>query len=142
MKQNNVNASGERCGMLVLTNGSNNQTITKLQADPRDYYAAVKGVENGSLWIKKSSPDDNKVEGITFHITGNGIDGDYTTGKDGYIRIPGLKPGTYKVSEKTSSIYTNVRDKTVIVEAGKTAYVLFVNTLKKRSSCCNKIYRG
>ena len=131
MKQNNVNASGERCGMLVLTNGSNNQTITKLQADPRDYYAAVKGVENGSLWIKKSSPDDNKVEGITFHITGNGIDGDYTTGKDGYIRIPGLKPGTYKVSEKTSSIYTNVRDKTVIVEAGKTAYVLFVNTLKK-----------
>ena len=117
--------------MLVLTNGSNNQTITKLQADPRDYYAAVKGVENGSLWIKKSSPDDNKVEGITFHITGNGIDGDYTTGKDGYIRIPGLKPGTYKVSEKTSSIYTNVRDKTVIVEAGKTAYVLFVNTLKK-----------
>ena len=131
MKQNNVNASGERCGMLVLTNGSNNQTITKLQADPRDYYAAVKGVENGSLWIKKSSPDDNKVEGITFHITGNGIDGDYTTGKDGYIRIPSLKPGTYKVSEKTSSIYTNVRDKTVIVEAGKTAYVLFVNTLKK-----------
>ena len=131
MKQNNVNASGERCGMLVLTNGSNNQTITKLQADPRPYYAAVKGVENGSLWIKKSSPDDNKVEGITFHITGNGIDGDYTTGKDGYIRIPGLKPGTYKVSEKTSSIYTNVRDKTVIVEAGKTAYVLFVNTLKK-----------
>ena len=131
MKQNNVNASGERCGMLVLTNGSNNQTITKLQADPRPYYAAVKGVENGSLWIKKSSPDDNKVEGITVHITGNGIDGDYTTGKDGYIRIPGLKPGTYKVSEKTSSIYTNVRDKTVIVEAGKTAYVLFVNTLKK-----------
>lgn len=131
MKQNNVNASGERCGMLVLSNGSNNQTITKLQADPRDYYAAVKGVENGTLWIKKNSPDDGKVEGVTFHITGNGIDGDYTTEKDGYIRIPNLKPGTYKVSEKTSSIYTNVRDKTVIVEAGKTAVVTFVNTIKK-----------
>lgn len=131
MEQNNVNASGERCGMLVLTNGTNNQTITKLQADPRDYYAAVKGIENGELWIKKNSPDDKIVEGITFHITGNGIDGDYTTGKDGYIRIPNLKPGTYKVSEKTSSIYTNVRDKTVVVEAGKTAVVTFVNTVKK-----------
>lgn len=138
MTQNNVNASGERCGMLVLTNGTNNQAITKLQADPRPYYAAVKGVENGTMWIKKNSPDDNIVEGITFHITGNGIDGDYTTVKDGYIRIPNLKPGTYKVSEKTSSIYTNVRDKTVIVEAGKTALVTFVNTVKKGQIIINK----
>ena len=67
--QNNANASGERTGMLIL-GASGSQTVTALQADPREYYAAVKGVENGTLKLRKTAPD-GEVANVSFRITGD-----------------------------------------------------------------------
>ncbi len=131
--QNNVNASGERCGMFVMDGGTNNQKLSKLQADPRPYYAALQGNEEGGMLLKKNS-DDGVVAGLKFHVSGNGIDKDYITDKTGYIKIENLTPGTYTVSEtRESAIYNTLRSKKVIVEAGKTAMVTFTNTVKTGS---------
>ena len=56
LTQNNVKESGERTGFFTLTSDSK-QTLAELKADPRKYYAAVKGVENGTLEIIKTSED-------------------------------------------------------------------------------------
>ena len=56
LTQNNVKESGELTGFLTLTSDSK-QTLAKLKADPRKYYVAVKGVENGTLEIIKTSED-------------------------------------------------------------------------------------
>ena len=131
--QNNVNASGERCGMFVMDGGTNNQKLSQLVADPRPYYVALQGNEEGGMLLKKNS-DDGVVAGLKFHVSGNGIDKDYITDKTGYIKIENLTPGTYTVSEtRESAIYNTLRSKKVIVEAGKTAMVTFTNTVKTGS---------
>ena len=61
LTQKNVAASGELTGFLSLTSNSK-QTLAELKADPRKYYAAVKGVENGTLNIVKTSEDGIVVE--------------------------------------------------------------------------------
>ena len=56
LTQNNVKESGERTGFFTLTCDTK-QTLAELKADPRKYYVAVKGVENGTLEIIKTSED-------------------------------------------------------------------------------------
>lgn len=89
--QNNVNESGELTGFLTLTCDSK-QTLAELKANPRKYYVSVKGLENGSLDIIKTSED-----GIT--VTGNGKTYTVKTDKNGKINIPDLKAGSYTITE-------------------------------------------
>lgn len=127
--QNNVNESGELTGFLTLTCDSK-QTLAELKADPRKYYVSVKGLENGSLDIIKTS-EDGIVSGIEFTVTGNGKTYTVKTDKNGKINIPDLKEGSYTITESVQLRYADKQSVTVNVQAGKTASVTFNNILKK-----------
>ena len=66
-------------------------------ADDMDTVVAYMSVEapSGGLALKKVS-DDGVVEGVTFTIKGNGVEKTVTTGKDGFVNVTGLFPGTYQ----------------------------------------------
>lgn len=134
--QNNVKESGELTGFLTLTNDSK-QTLAELQADPRKYYVAVKGVENGTLEIVKTS-EDGIVANISFTVTGNGKTYNVETDKNGKIYIPDLAAGEYTVTEVVPVRYEKQQTKKVTVSAGKTASVSFSNTLKTGAIKINK----
>lgn len=127
--QNNVKESGELTGFLTLTCDSK-QTLAELKANPRKYFASVKGLENGSLDIIKTS-EDGIVSGIEFTVTGNGKTYTVKTDKNGKINIPDLKAGSYTITESVPIRYADKKSVTVNVQAGKTASVTFNNILKK-----------
>ena len=93
---------------------------------------AVNELIPGSAKIVKTSEDD-KVEGITFNIKGNGVDKNVTTDANGEIRIDDLKPGSYTVTEFVADHYEPQEVRTVTVVSGQTATVTFNNTLKRGS---------
>lgn len=127
--QNNVNESGELTGFLTLTCDSK-QTLAELKANPRKYFVSVKGLENGSLDIIKTS-EDGIVSGIEFTVTGNGKTYNVKTDKSGKINIPDLKAGSYTITESVPVRYADKQSVTVNVQAGKTASVTLNNILKK-----------
>lgn len=92
---------------------------------------AVNEEDTGKCKIVKTS-EDNKISGISFKITGTGVDKTVKTGTDGTI-VTDLKPGTYTVTETTPSYYETQAAKTVTVKSGATATVSFNNTIKKGS---------
>lgn len=97
--------------------------------DPETFGISV-NIEFGSLKIVKTS-EDKIVDGITFNVSGNGINKNVTTKNGGEIQIDGLVPGTYTVTETADTRYVQPKSQTVKVENGKTASVSFTNTLKK-----------
>lgn len=85
----------------------------------------------GDLSIKKLS-EDGHVENIKFRITGNGVDETVTTDSSGQIKMQGLAPGTYTVTEvETPDRYVPVSSQQVTVMSGQTVSVTFDNILKK-----------
>lgn len=58
----------------------------------------------GSAKIIKTSEDGN-VSGISFTISGNGVNQTVKTGSNGQITIDNLRPGTYTVTEQSISYY-------------------------------------
>lgn len=101
-----------------------------------------KPIENklmrGDLEIVKTS-EDNKVEGISFKVTGKTTVGTeyeeiFQTDKDGKIHIEDLPVGEYTVSEvaddKTVG-YLTPESQTVKVENGTTSTVEFENLLQR-----------
>ena len=131
--QSNANDEGYRRGFLTYSDGTH-QAVAVSKADPMEAYIAVAGREKGSLDIVKKS-NDGRVEGIKFSISNK--DGSYkksaVTNKKGYLNFPDLKPGTYTVTEEMTpqmrSQYNSTKSKTVIVNAGRTSAVIFMNTL-------------
>lgn len=136
LTQNNLSDSGEFTGFLTLTSNSK-QTLAKLKAGKRKYYAAVKGLENGNLEIIKTS-EDGIVANIEFTVTGNGKTYNMKTDSNGKIKIPNLTAGEYTVTEKVPVRYESQQSKKVTVQAGKTASVSFSNTLKTGAIKINK----
>ena len=136
LTQNNLSDSGEFTGFLTLTSNSK-QTLAKLKAGKRKYYAAVKGLENGNLEIIKTS-EDGIVSNIEFTVTGNGKTYNVKTDSNGKIKIPNLTAGEYTVTEKVPARYEKQKSQKVKVQAGKTASVSFSNTLKKGTIKINK----
>ena len=136
LTQNNLSDSGEFTGFLTLTSNSK-QTLAKLKAGKRKYYAAVKGLENGNLEIIKTS-EDGIVANIEFTVTGNGKTYNVKTDSNGKIKIPNLTAGEYTVTEKVPVRYEKQKSQKVKVQAGKTASVSFSNTLKKGAIKINK----
>ena len=136
LTQNNLSDSGEFTGFLTLTSNSK-QTLAKLKAGKRKYYAAVKGLENGNLEIIKTS-EDGIVANIEFTVTGNGKTYNVKTDSNGKIKIPNLTAGEYTVTEKVPARYEKQKSQKVKVQAGKTTSVSFSNTLKKGTIKINK----
>ncbi len=91
----------------------------------------------GSCKIVKTS-EDGKVDGISFNISGNGINKTVQTKNGGQIQIDNLKPGTYTVTEQAYDKYNPQESRTVTVVSGKVATVTFSNTLKRGSVIVTK----
>ena len=85
--------SASRCGVLVWTdykygpNGGVQDTITYTASvsDPVKAFVKLKVSYGGAKIIKTS--EDSKVEGITFTITGEGVNQSVTTDRNGEIRM-------------------------------------------------------
>ena len=87
-------------------------------------------VSFGSVKIVKTA-EDGIVEGITFRITGGGIDQTVTTGANGEIQIDNLVPGEYVVAEQSYDKYNYQEPQHITVVNGQTATVTFSNTLRR-----------
>ena len=105
--------------------------------DPVKAYLKVE-VESGNVRIAKTS-DDGKVAGISFTVSGDGVNETVKTDEDGNIEIKNLKPGTYTVTEQVPEGYIPQESQTVTVEAGKTATVSFSNVTVKGSVELTKV---
>uniref|UniRef100_UPI002AC8B9B8 VaFE repeat-containing surface-anchored protein n=1 Tax=Acutalibacter intestini TaxID=3093659 RepID=UPI002AC8B9B8 len=85
----------------------------------------------GVLIIKKTA-EDNFVEGISFLITGKNYSKKFKTDKNGEIRVEGLAPGEYtvtEISDKVTARYEIQEGKTVTITTGDLAEVKFHNKL-------------
>ena len=134
----------KRMGLVVWDDGTfgpgvgqqNTVTYTQSVTDPIAAYLKL-NVSYGSAKIIKTS-EDGKVDGITFRITGNGIDQTVTTNSRGEVQIDNLQPGEYTVSEQMAGDYVPQEPQKVTVQAGQTAAVSFNNTLQKGSLTVTK----
>lgn len=104
-------------------------TYSATISDPVKAYLNLK-VSYGSTKIIKTS-EDGKVEGISFTITGNGVNKTVTTGAGGVIQIDNLAPGVYTVTEQSYDKYEPQEVRRVTVVSGQVATVNFNNTLKR-----------
>ena len=129
--------NSQRRGVITWTdgvygpNGKLQDTVTYAQTvnDPVKGYLNIK-VSYGSAKIVKTS-EDGKVEGISFTITGNGVNKTVTTGAGGVIQIDNLAPGVYTVTEQSYDKYEPQEVRRVTVVSGQVATVNFNNTLKR-----------
>ena len=87
-------------------------------------------IKAGALQLVKTS-EDGKVEGIPFHISGNGVEKDVVTGPDGTIKVDNLQAGNYPVTEKAPDKYVQPASQQVTIYPGQTSSVSFSNILKK-----------
>ena len=104
-------------------------TYSATISDPVKAYLNLK-VSYGSTKIVKTS-EDGKVEGISFTITGNGVNKTVVTGAGGVIQIDNLAPGVYTVTEQSYDKYEPQEVRRVTVVSGQVATVNFNNTLKR-----------
>ena len=131
-----------RSGVIAWTDGNiggGKQDTVPYSAsvsDPVTAYLNLK-VSYGSARIVKTS-EDGKVDGITFTITGEGVNHAVTTGRNGEIQIDNLKPGVYTVTEQGYDQYEPQEARRVTVVSGRTATVSFNNTLKRGSLTVTK----
>ena len=129
--------NSQRRGVITWTdgvygpNGKLQDTVTYAQTvnDPVKGYLNIK-VSYGSAKIVKTS-EDGKVEGISFTITGNGMNKTVTTGAGGVIQIDNLAPGVYTATEQSYDKYEPQEVRRVTVVSGQVATVNFNNTLKR-----------
>ena len=129
--------NSQRRGVITWTdgvygpNGKLQDIVTYAQSvnDPVKGYLNIK-VSYGSAKIVKTS-EDGKVEGISFTITGNGVNKTVQTGEGGVIQIDNLTPGVYTVIEQAYDKYEPQEVRRVTVVSGQVATVNFSNVLKR-----------
>lgn len=129
--------NSQRRGVITWTdgvygpNGKLQDVVTYAQSvsDPVKGYLNIK-VSYGSAKIVKTS-EDGKVEGISFTITGNGVNKTVQTGAGGIIQIDNLTPGVYTVTEQDYDKYEPQEVRRVTVVSGQVATVNFNNVLKR-----------
>ena len=117
----NYQASGKSEWTVTLDKNTPNATVT---------INAVNTLIPGSAKIVKTS-EDGKVDGVSFHVQGNGIDQTVQTKNGGQIQIDNLMPGIYTVTELTEEKYEPQEVRRVTVVSGQTATVTFSNVLKR-----------
>lgn len=129
--------NSQRMGVITWTDGTNNpgsgtqDVITYAQSvtDPVKGFLKLE-VSFGSAKIVKTS-EDGEVAGISFTITGEGIDETVTTDSNGEFQIDNLAPGIYTVTEQTYDKYEPQETRRVTVVSGQVATVTFNNVLKR-----------
>ena len=129
--------TAQRRGIITWTDGvygpdgGIQDTVTYAQTvnDPVKGYLNIK-VSYGIAKIVKTS-EDGKVEGITFTVTGNGVNQTVQTGPNGEIQIDNLTPGVYTVTEQSYDKYEPQEVRRVTVVSGQVATVNFNNVLKR-----------
>lgn len=129
--------TAQRRGIITWTDGvygpdgGIQDTVTYAQTvnDPVKGYLNIK-VSYGSAKIVKTS-EDGKVEGITFTVTGNGVNQTVQTDPNGEIQIDNLTPGVYTVTEQSYDKYEPQEVRRVTVVSGQVATVNFNNVLKR-----------
>ena len=129
--------NSQRMGVITWTDGeygpnsTSQDTVTYAQSvsDPVKGYLKL-AVSFGSAKIVKTS-EDGVVEGISFTITGEGINQTVITDKNGEFKIDNLAPGVYTVTEQTYDKYEPQETQRVTVVSGQVATVTFNNTLKR-----------
>ena len=129
--------TAQRRGIITWTDGiygpdgGIQDTVTYAQTvnDPVKGYLNI-NVSYGSAKIVKTS-EDGKVAGITFTITGNGVNQTVQTGPNGEIQIDKLTPGVYTVTEQNYDKYEPQEIRRVTVVSGQVATVNFNNVLKR-----------
>lgn len=129
--------NSQRRGVITWTdgvygpNGKLQDVVTYAQSvsDPVKGYLNIK-VSYGSAKIVKTS-EDGKVEGLSFTITGNGVNKTVQTGVGGVIQIDNLTPGVYTVTEQNYDKYEPQEVRRVTVVSGQVATVNFSNVLKR-----------
>ena len=106
-------------------------TFRDTVSDPMYAYLHLK-VGYGSVKIIKTS-EDGEVSGISFTVSGNGMEQTVTTNADGEMQLDDLHPGVYTVTEQSDDRYEPQEVRQVTVISGQVATVTFHNTLKRGS---------
>lgn len=124
-----------RYGVITWTDGNVGGGVQDVATFAETVSDSVQGFVNlkisyGSAKILKTS-EDGIVEGLSFQITGNGVDQTVQTGPGGEIQIDNLKPGDYTITELSEDRYVPQDSQTVTVYAGQVSTVEFSNILKK-----------
>lgn len=129
--------NSQRRGIITWTDGiygpdgglQDVVTYAQSVSDPVNGYLNIK-VSYGSAKIVKTS-EDGKASGLSFTITGNGVNKTVQTGAGGVIQIDNLTPGVYTVTEQSYDKYEPQEVRRVTVVSGQTATVHFNNVLKR-----------
>ena len=124
--QKNVNLD---CGEMLIWGCVGKQTMVSGASDPVYFYLKIDTETYGTGQIKKTS-EDGVVSGISFNISGNGVNKTVTTGADGTVDVQ-LMPGVYTVTEQSIDRYEPQSVQRVTIVSGHTATVTFNNTLKR-----------
>lgn len=144
----NATVSGERTSNSYVSSlpaicagyavGADQTTAVALDLkDPVNAYFRLETESVGHVKLVKTS-EDGKVENVSLHISGNGIEKDVKTGKDGTITVKNLIAGTYTVSEITNGYYVPQTAQTFTILPGQTTTVTFNNVLKRGSLTVTK----
>lgn len=124
--QKNISMTG---GPFLVWGRPGYQTMATGAEDPVYFYFKVKTESDGTCRIQKTS-EDGKVSGVSFNISGNGINQNVTTKTDGTVDIA-LKPGVYTVTEQSYDKYEPQDVQRVTVISGQTSTVTFNNKLRR-----------
>ena len=119
------------CDEMLIWGCVGKQTMVSGASDPVYFYFKLNTETYGTGQIKKTS-EDGVVSGISFNISGNGVNKTVTTGADGTVDVQ-LMPGTYTVTEQSIDRYEPQSVQRVTIVSGHTSTVTFNNTLKRGS---------
>ena len=119
------------CDEMLIWGCVGKQTMVSGASDPVYFYLKINTETYGTGQIKKTS-EDGVVSGISFNISGNGVNKTVTTGANGMVDVQ-LMPGTYTVTEQSIDRYEPQSVQRVTIVSGHTSTVTFNNTLKRGS---------
>ena len=124
--QKNVNLN---CGEMLIWGCVGKQTMISGASDPVYFYLNIDTETYGTGRIRKTS-EDGVVSGISFNISGNGVNQNVTTNADGTVDVE-LMPGVYTVTEQNIPRYEPQSVQRVTIVSGHTSTVTFNNVLKR-----------
>ena len=128
--RSNIPVVSESAKLIAYGDDSLQDVVTGVEnAEPVSAYLNIE-TPTGSVTLKKTS-EDGVVEGITFTVSGNGVNQTVTTNAAGELQINGLTPGVYTVTEQSIDRYEPQSVQRVTVIGGQTSTVTFNNVLKR-----------
>ena len=136
VKQTTIGSLTAEIWILTSNNGKQNFISTEATKSVTDTYAEIETDEielSGNLEIVKQDADisDDKMAGVQIRIQSN--DGTYnqtfTTDSEGKVKVEGLTPGSYKITEISNPYYgyTVMTNQNIDIEAGQTATCILTN---------------